>query len=102
MLPCSKEAFVTHSGACRCVRAPGTHSQRTEKQLVVSDVVWFTFAPSFWYSQVVLGGFEEDFGSKVVFWFDAGHVPDHSPLPVPFCKHCVFHALQDCQATQLA
>ena len=46
VLPCSKEAFVTHSGACRCVRAPGTHSQRTEKQLVVSDVVWFTFAPS--------------------------------------------------------
>ena len=40
--------------------------------------------------------------SEVVFWFDAGHVLDHSPLPVPFCKHCVFQGLQDCQATQLA
>ena len=29
LLPCSKDAFATHSGACCCVCAPGTHSHRT-------------------------------------------------------------------------
>ena len=29
----------------------------------------------------------KDWGSDVVFWFDAGYVRHHSPLPVLFCSY---------------
>ena len=51
-------------------------------------VMWLHVDTIIRYSQEVPRYSEEDLGSDVVFWFDAGHVRDHSPLPVPFRTYC--------------
>ena len=42
LLPCSKDAFATHSGAGCRFRATGTHSPHTVEQVVVSHVARLT------------------------------------------------------------
>ena len=50
--------------------------------------MWFHVDTTIRDSQEVSHQSEEDLGSDVVFWFDARHVPDHSPLPVSFLTCC--------------
>ena len=65
----------------------------TIQMLVQSDLLKYWFAETARYQngqastascQFSLVGFEEDFGSELVFWFDTGYAHHHSLLPVPF------------------